>query len=36
MFDFTILLDFYFSDYLFMASAFYGICQIVKKLLIRG
>lgn len=36
MIDLSILLDFYFTKYLFLASAFYGICLIVKKLVMRG
>lgn len=36
MFDFTILLDFYFTKYLFVASTFYGVCLLVKKLIMRG
>jgi len=36
MIDLSILLDFYFTKYLFLASVFYGICQLVKKLMMRG
>ena len=36
MLDITILLDFYFTKYLFMASVFYGVCNLTRKLLIRG
>lgn len=35
MLDITILLDFYFTKYLFMASVFYGVCKLTRKLLIR-
>ena len=35
LFDFNILIDFYFTKWLFMASVFYGICQIFKKLVLR-
>lgn len=35
MFDFNILLDFYFFKYLFLASVFYGICRLVNLLIFR-
>ena len=35
MIDLSIFLDFYFTKWLFMASAFYGVCQLVKMLLVR-
>lgn len=33
MIDISIFLDFYFTPYLFGASAFYGVCLIVRKLM---
>ena len=36
MIDYGMLLDFYFTKWLFMASIFYGVCQLIRKLLIRG
>lgn len=36
MIDLSIFLDFYFTKYLFIASAFYGVCQLVKKLVMRS
>ena len=35
MIDLSIFLDFYFTSWLFIASAFYGVCQLVKMLLVR-
>ena len=35
MIDLTILLDFYFTKYLFIASAFYGVCMLVRKLIMN-
>lgn len=32
MIDITIFLDFYFTKWLFIASAFFGVCKIVNKL----
>lgn len=36
MVDISIFLDFYFTKYLFLASTFYGVCLLVKKLIMRG
>lgn len=35
MIDFSIFLDFYFTKYLFVASAFYGVCMLVRKLVMN-
>lgn len=35
MFDLSIFLDFYFTKYLFIASAFYGVCNLAKLLIMR-
>lgn len=35
MIDLIILKDFYFTKWLFMASAFYGVCRLTRKLM-RG
>lgn len=35
MIDITIFLDFYFTKWLFIASAFFGVCKIVNKLVMR-
>lgn len=35
MIDISMMLDFYFTKYLFMASVFVGLCRIVRKLM-RG
>lgn len=35
MIDLSIFLDFYFTKYLFIASAFYGVCMLVRKLIMN-
>lgn len=35
MIDLSIFLDFYFTKYLFIASAFYGVCMLVRKLVMN-
>lgn len=35
MIDISLFLDFYFTKYLFMASVFYGVCRLVKMLVMR-
>ena len=35
MIDLSIFLDFYFTKYLFIASAFFGVCMLVRKLLMN-
>lgn len=35
MIDLSIFIDFYFTKYLFLASAFYGVCMLVRLLIMR-
>lgn len=35
MIDISIFLDFYFTPFLFMASIFYGLVNLVKMLVMR-
>lgn len=33
MIDISIFTDFYFTKYLFLATAFYGLCRCIRKLI---
>lgn len=35
MIDFSIFLDFYFTKWLFLGSSFFGVCQLVNKLIFK-
>lgn len=35
MIDLSIFINFYFTKYLFIASAFYGVCLLVRKLVMN-
>lgn len=35
MLDISMFLDFYFTKYLFVSGGFYGVCQLVRLLVMR-